>query len=651
MKRKKIFFEKAAFIHYPLLLWYLWRGYEVLLFDFNYDLKKSRLLRNLINREKIQRIYIKPNVKEHGLAIDQTEIIYKRLKNKKMAQILSDLYETKETNLAFKKALLSEIFKCIYMNEYLSNEKKKHKNLTEIFFVPYDYNLYEKMIADYGNLSLSPLDRIRSYKWHLYVLPFIKMGHMLMWRAIAFFYLFPKIALLFLARFIGVNASPIKPRFRYAIPIDQAFQVKFQGKRSFDFLLDNKEINKKNTIFIINFQVDKNFLSVSQAMGYQFLNTRTVFSIHHIKKLHSSSKFLIHTFWSFVRIVFAGSSQLPFLICAVYGMNIFLKWNAVFAQISAENYIYTNQEGFTQILINLLVKGQGGRTWNYSSFLGGGILYAVDNNFKNIRHILWAYLNSDHFLAVNEEVIKYHKIHYQAVKEYHSIGSIYSEMVRDCMREIDRDQFVNRFFGQDVGKETKILSFFDTTFVDSEEAVTTFEDAIDFYQDIMKLINDIKHTLVIIKASKDEDYFVSPHGQWSSLKKGDHIIALWNDLRSRPNVFWAGHTGDVPAIIAVSDVVITHCMSSPTAEALGAKKKAIWYESGKKHRDLAYDRIPGLLIHSYNDLKERIKYLLYALPEDEYEEYLSQNIEGKVESRLDGLALTRFRELITAQRV
>ena len=332
-------------------------------------------------------------------------------------------------------------------------------------------------------------------------------------------------------------------------------------------------------------------------------------------------------------------------------MNIFLQWSAVFCQISFENYIYTNQEGFAQILANAFIKGQGGRTWNYSSFFGGGVLYARNSDFKDVRHILWAYLNSDHFLGVNEEVIKYHKMHSQTVKDYHCIGSIYSEMVRDCLKEINKEQVVKQFFKKKLNGETKILSFFDTSFVDSDDAVTTFQDAIDFYQDIIRLMDETREIFIIIKPSKDEAYFVSPNGQWSSPKKGNQILPLWDNLKSNPRVFWAGHAGDVPVIIAVSDLVITHCMSSPTAEALGAKKKAIWYESGEKHRGLMYDRIPGLLAHGYNDLKEQIKYLLYELPEDEYEAYLMKHIKEKVDSHLDGLALTRFRTLIAARKV
>ncbi len=655
MEIKKIFFEKVFFIHYPLLLWYLWRGYKVLVFDFSYNMKrpnmkKSKLLRSLINSRKINRIYIKPNVKEHGLAIEQTEIIYKHLKDKKIAEILSDLYGTKETNLAFKKVLLSEIFKCIYINQYLSDEKKKQKNSTEIIFVPFDYNLYEKMIYGYGNYDLKPLDTIKLHKLYLHILPLIKMCHNVIWHLVASFYLYSKIALLYF-KSLSAKENPQKIHFRFAIPIDQESQIKFKGKRSFDFLLDHKEINKKNTVFILNYPVSGDFLSEYQERGYQLLNTKDIFSIRHGTKFHFSGKLLCHTFWAVSKMLFTGSSCLQFLICFMHGIRIFLKWNIIFTQISTNNYIYTNQEGFTQILINILVRKQGGATWNYSSFIGGGALYAIDNNnFKDYRHILWAYLNSDNFLAVNEDVINYNRLHLQAVQRYHNIGSIYSEMVRDSIGQTKKNKIVKHFFKQEIGKQTKILSFFDTSFIDSEDAVTTFQDAIDFYRDIIKLISDHSDIFVIIKPSRDESSFVSPHSQWSSLKRGKEIIRLWNDLKEHSNVCWAGHAGDNTDIMTGSDGVITHCLSSPTTEALGAKKRAIWYESKDKHRGLIYDQIPDLIAHGYQELTENLKYLLYDVSDDKYSDYLDKYIRSKIEYQLDGLALTRFRRLISIEK-
>ncbi|MBU4286785.1 MAG: hypothetical protein KKI12_01265 [Proteobacteria bacterium] len=612
-------------------------------------MKKSKLLRSLINREKVIRIYIKSSTKEHGLAIDQTEVIYNHLKNEKIIRILSDLYKTTETDLAFKKILLNEVFKHIYINQYLSDEEKEQKDSFDIFFVPHNYNFYGKIIKDYGNYNMRPLRKIKINKWFSYIFPFVESYDKLKWRLVALFYIFPKIALLFLARLCAAKSSS-KAHFKYAIPIDQIFQIKFNGKRSFDFLLDYEEINKKNTIFILNYAVDKDWLAEQKEKGYYFLNTKNNFNIHQMTKFHLSGKLLRLTFMSLVKMLFASTSHVPFLICFVYGMNIFIKWNIIFNQISAENYVYTNQEGVAQILINILVAKHGGATWNYSSFIGGGLLYSRDNDFNDCRHILWAFLNSDHFLAVNRDVVKYYRLHHQKIRNYHIIGNIYSEMVREEMGKINKKEFIIQYYHRHFANNMKIVVYLDTTFVDDDNVFTSYDDAIASYQDMLRLLDEREELLMIVKPSKNEDFFISPLRQWSSPEKGKIIIGLWESLKTHERVYWAGHAGDLPKIMAISDLVITHCMSSPTVEALGARKKAFWYESGDKHRGLAYDKIPQLVIHGYHDLKKRIEYLLYEINDDEYDEYLNKNIKSKIEYQLDGLALTRFRKLICAEK-
>ena len=99
-------------------------------------------------------------------------------------------------------------------------------------------------------------------------------------------------------------------------------------------------------------------------------------------------------------------------------------------------------------------------------------------------------------------------------------------------------------------------------------------------------------------------------------------------------------------IIAASDLIVTYYMSSPTGEALGARKKAIWYKSKKSARSNMYDKIPGLVVYGYAELEKRVHQLLYEVNEKEYDDYLERYIKGNVETALDGLAITRFRQLL-----
>jgi len=640
-KEIKIVFERIRLIHYPIVMYHLQRRHKIYAFDFTYDMKKCTWLRRLINAEKIIRIYIKPHTKEHGGAIDQTEVIYSNLKNKRLQRIIANLYKSNEIDLIFKKSLLEEIFKYIYINNYLNAEGAK-EGLRKILFYPDYYRFYEKMIAEHSNYKINALKNIDFCKWILPLLPIIRASDKLRFFGKTFFHLLLKVTLIITGRLIHA-VPPRISHFKYAVPIDQVFQIKFKGGRNFDFILDHKKINIENTIFILNIPVNDEWLTSYKKKGYNFLRGQ---GIYKYIVSNVSTNPISDVFFALLGIAIRfNSSLLAFLSASIHSLNTFIEQQIIFNRVSFENYIYTNQESLRQLAINILVREQGGKTWDYAFSIGRGLIYAKDDDFSCYRHILWAFLNSDNYLAVHEDMVSYHRLHLPKVRKYHIIGNIYSGMVSKGSKEMKKDLILEHF-KPNINSETKILVFFDTTFIDSEDAPTTFQDAICFYQDIITLLDEREDILVIIKPSKDEAFFVSPYSQWSSAKRGRDIIHLWNILRRNPKVYWAGDSGDTPSVMAASDLVITHCYSSSTVEALGARKKAIWYESGNKHRGTIYDNIPGLVIHGYANLKERIDSLLYKVNDEEYNNYLDQCIKGKVESSLDGLALTRFRQLL-----
>jgi len=187
-----------------------------------------------------------------------------------------------------------------------------------------------------------------------------------------------------------------------------------------------------------------------------------------------------------------------------------------------------------------------------------------------------------------------------------------------------------------------VISIFDTSFVDCK-AVTTFDDCIAFYRDI-NLLAALTNHHYIVKPSKDKSYFVDPKQTWSS-PKGEKIIILWDILQTLTNVQWLDSSHDTTSVIMASDMVITHCMSSPTGEALGLRKRAFWYESGDKHRGIIYDHIPGLIAHGFRELVHRL-FELEKTTDAEYSKYLSEHIMGHIDPYLDGRAIDRVQNLI-----
>lgn len=655
-RKLNVFFEDPIFFYYPLLLFYLLCGYEISVFDFNCNLKRKKWLRNLINSGRIKRVYIKPDAKEHGAAIDQAQVIYSRFEKTKIPRITEALYQSPDTCNLFKKALAGEIFKCIYINNYLLSEEENASDSRISVFIPKHYNLYKKLINNYGSYSLRYLKRVRLPIWTQPCMFVFQAYEKIKYLLGVSLYVLASATLITLGR-LGQNRLKEIPHFKYAIPIDMILQVINSGERGFDFLLDNNKITAQNTVFILNIHIDDNLLKPYIEKGYIFVKSNEIFDFRNLIKMSLGYSFIKDTLVSAFKALSCWSDPACFIKAFSTSIIVFINWNILLRKVSFENYIYTNQENIKQSAMNILIKTHGRSSWNYACFMGGGYVGSVNGSFFNeVRHIIWSFLCFDYYVGMNNDVIDYYKLHHQKVKEYYSVGSIYSEGISDKIKTLKKEDYILKHFKIPVDREYKIICFFDTTFIDSEKCFSNFQDCLWFYRDILKLLNSKKNVLVIIKPSKKLSWFISPLSQWASLSMGKEIAGIWGTLQACPRVFWvpdSSYKGVYvnfifnSAIIAVSDLVITHCMSSPSAEALGAGKKAIWYESGEKYRGIMYDNIPGLVVHGYSDLEERVNILLYNTPDSEYAAYLNEHIRDKVVSHVDGLGLTRFKELLS----
>ena len=76
----------------------------------------------------IKAVFVNTVSKVDGFDLDQTEVIYSHLKDLKLPKIISELHESKETELIFKKVLLVNMDRCAYINHYLISEKEIKNN-------------------------------------------------------------------------------------------------------------------------------------------------------------------------------------------------------------------------------------------------------------------------------------------------------------------------------------------------------------------------------------------------------------------------------------------------------------------------------------------------------------------------------------------
>lgn len=646
MKKITVFFDDLPLVMFPVLLFYLLRGDEIRIFDFNCNLKSSKILARLINNGRIKRVFVKPNSKEHGDAIDYTEILFDKISGKRLTKIISTLYQDSETALIFKKEMVFEVFKCIYIDRFFSSFNSDGESDRECVLIQSRSWKYEEYLKKYIPESLGLRTNAIIPRW---ASPFRFLGYYSLWCKYYFASICCIVILGTLSTYGRVNRIIyVKNKFKFVIPLEQNHQIKFKGERGFDFLLDNYRVNKENTLFLAGDFVSDAWISEQVARGYHVILKSEMYRFSKLTGFRDDL-FAAKKMLPLMMLIFQLTAPSAFISAFLKSLTTYIRCNILLNFFSFENYIYTNNESATQIASNIFFRKYGVVSWCYLIFLVGGYPRSQkQSDFNSHRNILWAFLNPDNLVAMNNDVVFYYRLHRQSIRNYIVLGSLWSETVRRRMVSIDKMAFVREHFSAYWTSDSKICSFFDTTFVDVEDAFANFDDCISFYSDIVAVLDSRKDLLVIVKPSKDEFFYTSPRGQWASPEKGAIIVNLINAVKRHPRVYFAGDAGDVPSIMAVSDLVITHCMSSTTAEALGARKKAIWYETGVKHKDLLYDSIPWLVIHGCQQLEEHIDFLLYEISDQEYDDYLEKYIKGKVESHLDGLAVTRLRDLLSA---
>ncbi len=105
----------------------------------------------------------------------------------------------------------------------------------------------------------------------------------------------------------------------------------------------------------------------------------------------------------------------------------------------------------------------------------------------------------------NESTIEYVKLHNPRIGNYRSIGCIWSQAIVDVMEgrtisNLRKEAFAD--FDQD---EYRVLSFFDGSY--RSGSYSPLEDGAAFYECISKLLEELPHTLVIVKEKKSEKAF------------------------------------------------------------------------------------------------------------------------------------------------
>jgi polysaccharide biosynthesis PFTS motif protein len=240
----------------------------------------------------------------------------------------------------------------------------------------------------------------------------------------------------------------------------------------------------------------------------------------------------------------------------------------------------------------------------------------------------------------------YNRMHKQRIGRYVEAGVLWSELIRglaDGNIPSEGLTDLKRRVLPLVKDEQRVVAVFDSTYNNS--TITGFRQGIAFVRGIQRLLEEREDIFVIFKEKKDP--WIYPQLGWDTMGLEEE----YSKLAAHPRCFMAGFQESQAAVIALADVTISFPFTSTTLEAIGAGRKAIYYDPLGSYKDTFYDEIPGFVVHDFDSLNKRVVELLYSINEVEYRNHLDKYARERVDRFLDGHALSRFRGLLCEEEV
>ncbi len=364
----KVYFEDVKFYHYPLLKHYISHKFHIYLFDFRFNARSRKWLRDLIDDNKIS--IISPYIIGSGsLALDNIEKLYSYIaKDSRLIDSMVQFYNETNITLAYKKILVKDLSDFYAVQITLEREANTIGDNESIIFIPSKYlemqNFLNRCLGfTYNSHKISiPL----WIKWITYIIRFFsRVG-----RQIFFWFINFGLVIIVTLKILLPSRKKELCKYQYAIAITNPdFQFKFKEYRTFDFLLDQKNIGKENSIFLFTSPINKVILSTLKQDGYNVAvcdnKSILVSPEFHLRKNRGPilKKLLVYIIKNFAASLAAKDS---ILLCDSILLFTYVKWNLILDNIRFKHHITFDDQAINHIGRNILLSHFGCKTWHYA---------------------------------------------------------------------------------------------------------------------------------------------------------------------------------------------------------------------------------------------------------------------------------------------
>jgi len=515
--RRSVYFEGLQWWHAPLILIGRVLKWNMSVFDGDLRLRQRRFPHFAEQRGWVRRIVAHhlPMGDTHSRAIEAAEKIINTMSGHPAIRAIAKLYDDHEILLVYKKVLAQELAKVFSIHHFLLHQEATIEGAGSVLFFGASYHAAIKLLRAH-QIALQDMDSLRVVGGTRTYTYLYGIGV-----SVSFLALSVWVIVLLASASLQKKKSNASRKFNISISLSSAFHTKFEGSRSFRFLVDDVSICRKSAIFLMEIPPPHGFMARHQADGFNFTVVPGYLEILSLLKYPPQVVSLKRVLLAMLRLVGCGWRSSFLASATASSIMEYIKWSTVLSHVYFDNYVYSNKEGMTQIAANVFFRKHGIRSHCYSMFIGGA--YQMEGNETNFdaRNVHWSFLNCDVYALNNNAMAESMRKQYQSVRHYTVIGNIFSEMIVKLDTKVCRSKLLGEW-----REGTRIITVFDTSYMDMPEIYSNYDECIAFLKDIICLAENRSDDFFLFKPSKNDDYFINPKTPWSSAEKGHEVVAL-----------------------------------------------------------------------------------------------------------------------------
>ncbi len=626
---KKIVFESPRSWHRLFFIFYLCRGFDIWVVEpfhaYHYEEKdKARFypanlpdyIWKYVNSGKIfllkskqfnpQDIY-KYSANQAVLTVENVFSTY-RQKYSCLIEYVSKVLKSKKSENMFRKKLCDDIAKFYSQNMIFYKIQECFTN--RIILHPYGNilkYLYIQNLLVSSKQQYSKIDRIAIHKFSY----LICVVHSLCCSIVVLMLLLLQILASIFSLCLNKNLKKVKKDYIYGVSIIGDRQLR-SNKKAADYFVDEEEIHAKEVVFLPLVSLNsKQKLKLMQLRG-------DVFYPPSIKR--NFTNFLL---WSrLLRLSLSMKSMINIdaVKVACVALAEYFRWEKTLRLISIKHFVTHCDFSISHIARNIALEQEKITTWYFIDSMNSGN-FSSDIEATGELHPFWTYLAYDNLVSWDNFISTYYSKHKNNFGNIHIVGCLWADHIRRKKERID-----NKL----------IVAAFDSTYTCN--SFTAYKEGMAYAQHLLMLVKDLPYIVLYMKEKKPDDY--NYHFNLDSVN-GPRLISFYKDMYKHPRVKKNTIKTDVSEILSLADIVISFPFTSTTFEALAANKPAIWHDPNGLYRNTVYAKVPGVVTHNYEELKNRVE-------EVNSGKWIYPFFEGSqlMDPFRDGKALDRFRELV-----